>query len=416
MKKPIISFKKILFYLLDKIIRKDDSYWMFSCHYIQINTFKDNQRALFEYIKKKPEIKKIIVYRGEVFKDNIEGAVNTEVVQHGTVRFFYLLTKSKVVFLSNSVSLDYSFRFINRGFSVLKISAKKRLIVNLWHGIPLKSLFYTANSKVSNQLDRVRYRKSERRSYSGLVCSSNVDSYAMATSFYPLNYRQMWVTGLPRNDFLKMPQEQLPTYMIKDLKKVQALKKDKKLIVYAPTYRQLAAVEKAGYYQFNDKEINSLKRVLLENNAILGFRPHYFKNANNTFNLNEYIDDELIFNLSVDIIDDFSMISRELDVLITDYSSVYMDALYLNKPVLGFTYDLESYQQEQDGLLYSMEQAFPGKTYCYFSDLIRNLELQLNDAVRIDTGHIKKMFYMYDDQNNSKRVYEKTLNTLSREK
>lgn len=415
MKKPIIILKKTLFYLLDKIIKKDDTYWMFPSHYIQINIFKDNPRALFEHIKKKSEIKKIIVYRGEIFKDNIEGAVNTEVVQHGTFRFFYLLIKSKVVFLSNSISLDYSFRF-NNGFSILKICSNKRLIINLWHGIPLKSLFYTANEKVSNQLDRVEYRKYERLSYTGLICSSNIDSYAMAASFYPLNYKQMWVTGLPRNDFLKMPQEQLPTYMLKDLEKVQVLRKGKKLIVYAPTYRQLAAVEKAGYYQFNDEEINSLKRVLLENNAILGFRPHYFKNTKNTFNLNEYIDDELIFDLSVDVIDDFSMISRELDILITDYSSVYMDALYLDKPVLGFTYDLESYQQEQDGLLYSMEQAFPGKTYCHFSELIKNLELQLKDAVHTDTEHIKKIFYMYDDQNNSERVYKKTLNILNRDK
>lgn len=413
MKKPIISFKKILFYLLDKIIRKDDSYWMFSCHYIQINTFKDNQRALFEYIKKKPEIKKIIVYRGEVFKDNIEGAVNTEVVQHGTVRFFYLLTKSKVVFLSNSISLDYSFRFENGGFSLLKIKGRRRLIVNLWHSISLKSIFYTANQKVSEQLDRVVYRRKERSSYTGLISSSNIDSYAMAASFYPLSYDRMWITGLPRNDFLLMPEKDLPNYTKESLKQLQKRRNGKKLIVYAPTYRQVDAVKEAKYYQFNDSEVLALKKLLEQNNAILGYRPHYFENSKEYFNLSEYIDDELIIDLSVREIDDFAIIARELDVLITDYSSVFMDALYLDKPVLGFTYDLESYMSQQDGLLYDLKQIFPGPTYGNFDELLDGLEQLLVSGNNFDSSHVKTMFFKYIDDNNSERVVQEVSSRLN---
>lgn len=175
--------------------------------------------------------------------------------------------------------MDYSLRWGRKGFAVLKLNTKRRVVVNLWHGVALKRLLYAANQNTLQHTDRVAYRTQERKHYAGLIASSDIDSYAMAAMFYPLNYQQIWLTGLPRNDFLTQAEELLPRYIQDSLKQIQHIKQGKKLIVYAPTYRQTSVSETAYYYQFTQTEIDALKQLLREQNAVLGYRPHYFKNA-----------------------------------------------------------------------------------------------------------------------------------------
>lgn len=401
----LCQLKAIMFYLMDLVVPKNKNYWMFPCHYIQTDTFKDNPRAVFEHIKQSSEIKKIIVFRGDDFKNNIDSAVNIEIVRHGTLKFFILLSRAAVVFLANSISLDYSFRFKDAGFSILRISGKRRLIINLWHGIPLKGLSHTANPAVAKWTDRVKYRIMERRTYGGLIASSEVDGHAMAASFYPLNFRQIWITGLPRNDFLLQNESDLPKYQRETIEKLKKIKKDHRLVVYAPTYRQVNATNIAKYYQFSESEIGALKNLLEKHNAILGYRPHYFKNTDAYFNIDNYIDNRLIFDLSVKVIDDFAPVARLLDFLITDYSSVYMDCVYLDKSVIGFVYDLDSYLKQQNGLLYPYSLAFPGPACKSFDALLKELEKALN-CPEHDYKHVKRMFYSNVDCDNCKRVVE----------
>lgn len=412
MYKLTIFFKKTIFLFLDVLLKKREDYWIIPCHYIQTETLKDNPRAIFEHIKNDPEIKKIIVFRGKKLDSNISPSLNTEIVKQGTSKFFYLLAKSKVVFLSNSISLDYSFRYGEGKFSILKISSKKRVVVNLWHGIPFKGLFYTANQNVRAQHDRFKYRIKERAGYAGLIASSNIDSYAMAASFYPLSYDKVWTTGLPRNDFLKMPDSKLPSYLKNHVEKIKKIKGDKKLIVYAPTYRQKTAKEK--FYNFSEEEINLLKKLLKDNNAILGFRPHYFVSDESKCRLHASIDNEVFYDFSLNCYEEFSPIAREFDILITDYSSVFMDALYLDKPTIGFMYDYDSYTKEHDGLLYTIEQAFPGTATKKFGDLLSTLEETLKSSSTSKYESQKRLFYKYIDDSNSSRVVEQVKCALKR--
>lgn len=402
-----IILKKVCWFFLDLFIQKDERYWVFPTHYIQVDKLKDNSRAVFEKVKSNKNIKKIIVYRGESFQNNIDRAENTVIVRHGSWRFFYLLAKAKTIFLANSISMDFSFRFGDRGYSILKINQKNRNVINLWHGIPLKGVFFTAPEQHYKKIQKSNYRVKERLGYSGLVSSSNIDSYVMASSFYPLNYSQIWITGLPRNDFLLMSESELPSYMYESLIRLKEIKKDKKLIVYAPTHRQKAgnSSECYTYYEFTESEIIRLKQFLKKNNFILGYRPHYFKSQENDFDMLSYVDNEYIFDLSIKYFDDFSTIAREMDVLITDYSSVYMDALFLSKPVISFAYDIESYKKDQDGLLYDISKIFSGLVFFNFESLITCLES--GEYSFSCNKSMQDMFYKYIDSDNSQRVIER---------
>lgn len=401
--------------IVDFCTPKKADHWAFATHHLHSERFIENQRAVFEQVKADPSLHKIIFFRGQPAEWHLEDAVNYRMVRHGSLAGILLLARCKVVFLTHSIAMDYSLRWGRKGFTVLKLNTKRRVVVNLWHGIALKRLLSAANSATLQHTDRVAYRTQERKHYAGLIASSDIDSYAMAAMFYPLNYKQVWLTGLPRNDFLTQSEALLPRYITKSLETIRSIKRGKKLIVYAPTYRQTSINDTAYYYQFSQVEVDALKHFLQANNAILGYRPHYFKNSNNFFNLDEFIDNELIFDLSQAVIHEYSALARELDLLITDYSSVYIEALYLNKPVICFGYDIEHYRTQQDGLLYDMDLAFPGPIVQKFYFLISVLQERLqatSETIELEQATAKKLFFKYNDANNSQRVVERVYAAL----
>lgn len=414
---PLFLLCHPLWRLVDLLMPKKPSFWAFATHHLHTGRFIENQRALFEAVKGEPGIRKIVFYRGPPPDLEIDAAVNYEVVRHGSLRGLWLLAQCKVIFLTHSVSMDYSLRWDHRRFSVLKISMRNRLVVNLWHGIPLKRLLYTANDATFRHTDRVKYRTKERRGYAGLLASSDIDSYAMAAMFYPLNYRQIWVTGLPRNDFLTMADSQLPRYIRKSIDAIRNIRKGRRLVVYAPTYRQTSVSKSARYYQFSRNEIKSLKHLLEHYGAILGYRPHYFRNSETYFNLEQYIDNNLIYDMSQGVIPEFSALARECEILATDYSSVYIEALYLGKPVICFGYDIEHYRKEEDGLLYSMDLAFPGPVAETFDGFLNALEVLLkadDSDFRNARSVASEIFFKYRDDRNSERVKNAVMSELSR--
>lgn len=412
-----ITFKLLnpFWRLLDWLLPKRSDYWAFSTHPLNTSHFTENPRAVFEHIKQNKNIKKIIFYRGGVQPTIFEDTVNYEIVNLGSWHSFWLLARCRVVLLSNSISMDFSLRWPDGRFAIVKLSPKRRIIVNLWHGVALKRLLTVANAATQQHTDRVAYRTQERKHYAGLIASSDIDSYAMAAMFYPLNYQQVWLTGLPRNDFLTQAEALLPCYIQDSIKQIRHIKQNKKLIVYAPTYRQTSVSETAHYYQFEQTEIDALKCLLQENNAVLGYRPHYFKNSEQYFNLDQFIDNELIFNVSQVVVPEYSALARELDVLVTDYSSVYIEALYLSKPVICFGYDIEHYKTQQDGLLYDMELAFPGPVVKHFADVLTALKEKLHanpQDIQHEQATAMKLFFKYDDAQNSKRVVERIFERL----
>lgn len=413
--KWILFFLRPLWLLLDNCVPKNEKYWAFSTHHLHAGRFIENQRAMFECIKADPSIRKIIFFRGEREDFRIHDAVNYEIVEHGTLRGAWMLMRCKVVFLTHSISMDFSLRWGERGFFILPLAMRPRVVVNLWHAISLKRLYYTANEKTRKHTDRIRYRNRERSGYAGLIASSDIDSYAMAAMFYPLNYLQVWCTGLPRNDFLTGDEKQLPHYILDSIQKIRVLQGARRLVVYAPTYRQTSACEGAFYYQFSDIEIDRLKNLMRKHNAVFAYRPHYFKNSNQFFNLDKFIDGELIIDLSISAVPEFSAVARECDLLVTDYSSVHLETLYLGKPAVCFAYDLDSYKRQQDGLLYDLSLVFPGRICESFDAMLDAVDEQLSgkrgdSALQAESA--RKMFFEYRDGKNSERVYNRVLQAL----
>ncbi|BAN49746.1 CDP-glycerol glycerophosphotransferase family protein [Metapseudomonas resinovorans] len=403
-----------LWWLFDRLLPKRMDLWAFFVHPLKSDQFVENSRAVFETVKADPLIHKLIFTRGGEGLDlRLEGACNTRLVDLQSLAGLFALARCGVYLLTNSIALDMSWRWPDGGFSVLRPTMRRRIVVNLWHGIPLKRLFALANPTLRENADRVAFRRRERARYQGLVCSSEVDSYAMAAIFHPIEYSRLWLTGLPRNDFLRMPEAALPGFLASEVDTIRRFKRGRRLVTYAPTFRE-SEVEAASCYQFSDEQISRLKALMARHDAVFGFRMHYFRKGDQLFNMERYIDGETLFDLGHKAIHEIAPVLRESDLVVTDYSSVYIDALYLDKPVFSFAYDLEHYQARQNGLLYDMELAFPGPVLKDFDDLLRALDEELTCPRQVAGGRYaqtKKLFFSFQDDRNSARVVGK-LNEL----
>lgn len=395
-----------LWWLCDRLLPKRGDHWAFFVHPLKPDQFIENARAVFEEVKNDPTLCKVIFTRGPASGLHLEGSCNLKIVDLQSIAGLRALARCGVLLLTNSIALDISWRWDDGSFLVLRPNLSRRIVVNLWHGIPLKRLFALTKPELRQHVDRVELRRKERAHYHGLISSSDVDSHAMIAMFHPIDPSRVWVTGLPRNDFLRRGDASLPKFLRDELQIVRALKQGRKLIVYAPTYRE-RSVEAAQYYQFSESEIERLRALLRKHNAVLGFRMHYFRKGDNLFNLERYIDDDAIVDLGHARINEIAPVLREADLLVTDYSSVYIDALYIDKPVFSFAYDLEHYQSQQNGLLYDMELAFPGPVVATFTELLEALEqelLQPGQVANVRYRMARKFFFNHQDDCNAARV------------
>jgi CDP-glycerol glycerophosphotransferase len=404
-----------LWYVFDCFTKKQNSFWGFIVHPIDIDHFSESPRAVFEHIKRDNSIKKIVFIRNENSDLLITESVNTEIVLIDSVQGMWLLAKCKVLIVSNSVSYDYTLRFGTKWFSINTMNMTRRIVVNVWHGIPIKKVFSMWNPELKKRYDRVSYRKYERENYSGLVVSSKMDSYAMAAIFHPIEYSKLWITGLAKNDFLLNKIEELPSYLIDQVKKIQEIKSNKILIIYTPTFRQTVAIKESFYYKFKQNDLKKMKCFLQDHNAILGIRMHYIKRNDNVAMIEALVDNEFIFDFGNIPFPEIGAVIRESDLVISDYSSVFLDALYVNKPLVCFAYDLESYSKNQDGLLYDLDLIFPGLIVQSFDVLLSEMDAELSNPHQVKSEKyqfVRRLFFEYTDNKNSERIVSKIKSLL----
>jgi CDP-glycerol glycerophosphotransferase (TagB/SpsB family) len=241
----------------------------------------------------------------------------------------------------------------------------------------------------------------ETHKYAATVCSSPQDKDIMAAAFAPLQINQVWLTGLPRNDFILCSDVELPLDYQKHLKDMKKRTSGRKFILYAPTWR----IDDKNLYVFSQVELIELSNLLKAHNAILGIRGHANVRSHQ-FSKKQDLPSEIIY---VNDIPDVNIILRETEILITDYSSIYIDFLLTKRPILYFTYDVESYLQER-GFLYELEEAFTDQYFTTFSMLLDKLSNILkNSTINKDTYQRTLRLFHTHDSHSGRQVVEEIL-------
>jgi CDP-glycerol glycerophosphotransferase len=208
--------------------------------------------------------------------------------------------------------------------------------------------------------------------------------------------KTMLETGYPRNDILHSPDRDKLAQQIKERLRIP---KDKKVILYAPTWRDDEYYAK-GQYKFELRlDLDMLHRELGKEYVVL-LRTHYF--------IADSIDVSALegFAYNVSKYDDISELYLISDILITDYSSVFFDYANLKRPMLFFTYDLEKYRDMLRGFYFDIEREVPGPlvfTSEEVVDAIKNIEDIKKQYSQIYEGFYHR-FCEWEDGHASEKV------------
>ena len=292
--------------------------------------FDDSPRALFEAMKKDPFFAEYELIWGftRPEKFSTDGAKKVKVDTFA----FYKVALSSRIWITNS-SVQRGLRLKRRGI----------VEINTWHGTPLKKLGDDFTGKITPK----------KKKHDGTIYASQSEyDREIFTRLFHTEKENILLTDLPRNDALL-------SYTSEDkkgLKKALSLPLDKKVILYAPTFREYERDKMNACYIKPPIDTAKWKETLSGEYVVL-FRAHY-----EVINILGIQNDGFFFNVSdYPSLNDLMAVS---DILLSDYSSIYFDFSITEKPMFAFPYDYKTYLEKR-GLYLMLEDVFP---YGVFED------------------------------------------------
>lgn len=246
----------------------------------------------------------------------------------------------------------------------------KQVYIQCWHGTPLKKLGFDIENYVGTKTstkDLYRNYRIDAERYNYIISPSKFFTEKITSAFNlkSIGKENVFVEkGYPRNDYLY-------TFTNEDNKKIKSklnIPTDKKVILYAPTWRENQHKPGVGYTYDLGLDFDLLKKQLEKDYVIL-FRAHYF--ISNLFDFKKYEG----FIIDASKYDDINHLYTVSDMLITDYSSVFFDYANLKRPILFYMYDFEEYKNKMRDFYLSIDE-LPGhiiKDEDYLIDEIKRM-------------------------------------------
>ena len=383
---------------MDQFKREDartpthDDWWVFTACAFN-NTFSGNERALFEEVKDNPSIKKIVLTRRKYIQ--VDGS-NVVVLPLRSREGQDYLMRAKQIFIKHSPTRNL----------VYPLDRATHNIINVWHGIPLKRIGY-ASLDMQHKLEALG---EQHRMCRAVISSSKVDTMAMASAFYPLSYNDIWLTGLPRNDFILREYGRLPVHLKEQYDRAGEQIAGRRLVLFVPTFKQ---GQRDAYYPFSEEEVAWLGRWLERNNAVLGVREHM---ADKARTYNKLFAPIGALDLGDSRFADVEVLYRHASLLITDYSSSFIDFMLTGRPMVSFAYDYDNYINSERGLFYDLDFAFPGPVCRTFDAMRSALDTIFDEPGEIQHSEYafkRRLFFEHLDDRNAGRLVQKVLSTYS---
>lgn len=257
--------------------------------------------------------------------------------------------------------------------------------IDLFHGIPLKKIMY--DDEVSGLMLSKKHKIHKLLTQHALkdyfvFSSSDTVSKSIRTAFRVDN-NHILKYGLPRND----------AFFDGTLKKIKFSDVEyKNVISYLPTHRNTGNTTIQIEKLFNLRKLNDFCQ---ENSLLFVIKKHFYHNNEKT-DLSEYSN---IIDITGQNYDTQELLYNS-DILITDYSSCYIDYLLLNRPIVFYSYDLEDYLKNDREMYYKYEDVAPGDICEDFDQLFKGLKqiIESKFAISSNQERVRDLFFAKENQ------------------
>lgn len=344
-------------------IRPDSHIWLFSS--TDNSHYNYNSRYLFEYVKENhPEITPLFVINDPELRNSLSSKYGKQ----------YFIETESIQGIRQALSAGVW--FTSAGLPAYGTGLhKKRLIINLWHGVPLKKIaLLDPNLK---KAARIYFKKIFSENYTCILTTSHELIPLMARSF-AVSEDKIKVWGQPRNDglFQKNDCHEILGQLFPDLPEYT------KTVLYAPTFRDYGQVQ---LFPFKDFAQEQLEAFLEEKNMLLFIRTHVAEQGSAA----PYLGKRIRF-LGNEQAEDVTGILNIFDCLITDYSSIYIDYLLTDKPMIFLPYDRQQYLDGR-GMNFDYDDVTPGPKPETFNDFLNALSPK-EDFWKSERTRVNRLF------------------------
>lgn len=250
-----------------------------------------------------------------------------EKIKIDTFKYFITALKARVWVTNSTIERGLGFKGMNT------------LYFDTWHGTPLK--------KMGSDIDMASktFRGKGRWDVDVFTVQGEFEAEVFARAF-KIKEDAISMIGLPRNDIYHNYTKEYAEELRKELN----IPLDKKVILYAPTFREYESGQ-GGERVLNIPMMLPKWREKLGDDYVLLFRAHY--EVARSMNIK---DDNFARNMSgYPQLEDLMIVS---DMLISDYSSMFFDYSIMHKPMLCFCYDYDKYAKER-GMYFDIRDYLP---------------------------------------------------------
>lgn len=377
--KKLLKGFTFAFFVLGKILPVDKKLVIFeSFHGKQ---YSDNPRAIYEYMQENnPEYKLIWSFD----RRHIEKFDGINKVRRFSIRWLLLMSRANY-WVTNARLPKW----------IPKPNHTKYL--QTWHGTPLKRLATDMEEVHMPGTNTEKYKANfvaEAAKWDYLISPNNYSTKVFRRAFQFKG--EMIESGYPRNDFLYKANNPAE---IAALKEKLGISPEKKVILYAPTWRDNQFYQK-GKYKFNlELNLNRMQEEFGEDYVIV-LRLHYLVSEN--LDISEFEGFVYDFSNHEDIRDLYVM----ADMLITDYSSVFFDYANLKRPIFFFVYDIADYRDNLRGFYFDFEKKAPGPLTLTTEQLIEEIKRIEDNEYKFNEEFYNRFCYL-EDGDAAKRVVER---------
>ena len=378
---PLLKLTSPILSIMSFLTPKKRRLWVFGAWFGK--KYGDNTRILYEYLAERQDVQAVWITESE--------SIVSE-----------LATKGLPVFHARSIFGIYhcmraAYAFYTCGpldVSPYTIWGSKK--IQLWHGIPLKKILYdddvrypkTASGKLKKWVHYIiRSMMPERRQVWSYVISSSPTVTARLSSAFNIDSSKILETGYPRQDRILLARSETAP---------------RKTILYAPTHRYEGKGSFREVDYFSGLDMSRLTDVLEKSNSQLVIKLHSFHDPDKLTSMFKGMSHVVVAPADADIYDMLPSVS----VLITDYSSIYIDYLVLDRPMIFFAFDLENYLRTERGMYECYEVATPGEKCRDWISVLREMERLATggDGYALARAEANERYFGVSDARNCDRI------------
>ncbi len=352
----------------------------------------DSPYAIFKYLLDNPEYKDF-KHIWSVSNPNELESVLVNYKRLKNVRFVKRNSKEYLKCLATSQYL-----INNSTFQSFFIPKAEQVYINTWHGTPLKRMGFDIPGSPAHSQNVVRNFLS-----TDYLLSPNEHTTKMFLNSYKLNglYKgEIIQEGYPRIDLTYQTDSEEFKIFLAGLG--LSIDKNKQTLLYAPTWKGNNVLKaKNDMFQIISEMAYLRNKVGNDYNLLIKVHPFLYDQACKFSEIKDI--------LIPDFVDTNELLSI-VDLLITDYSSIFFDYLVTNKPILFYIWDYDDYSEERG--MYLSEDELPGPTLFTIEEVaaaVHNISA-ISENFHPVYQAAKNKFTNHDDGNVTARIVQYVFN------